>query len=88
MTSSVTFGQLGQLLLDLGFEDQTDEYLVFRHATPGALVRMALHEASEPVLERDLVKVRKLLELTNLLECDKFDQWVLESKRQHEAAAG
>ena len=88
MQSFVTYSQLGKLLLDLGFTDDSGTHLVFRHAIPSALVRMAFHEPDEPVLERDLVMVGAILRLNGLRERDAFEQWVLDQKRQHEAAAG
>ena len=88
MRSFLTYSQLGKLLLDLGFTDESGTHLVFRHPIPSALVRMAYHEPDEPVLERDVVMVGTLLRLNGLMERDAFEQWVVDQKRQHEVAAG
>ena len=53
MQPFVTYGQLRQLLLELGFDEDTGKHLVFRHAGTGALLRLALHEPDEAVLDRD-----------------------------------
>ena len=82
MPSSVTYGELRRLLLNLGFEDQSGEYLVFHHAASCALVRLALHELSEAALDRDLVKVGAILELKGLLAANNFEHWELDQKRQ------
>ena len=88
MHPSVSYAQLCQLLRDLGFDEATGASLVFRHASTGTLVRLAWHEPDEAVLDRDLVKVRALLDLKGLLDAHAFDQWLQEKKRQQEPAAG
>jgi hypothetical protein len=77
MNRSVTYADLREFLVGMGFEDQSSEYLVFRHPDhQGAALHMAFHEQDERLLERDLVRVRALLELSGLIERDEFDQWV------------
>jgi hypothetical protein len=83
-----TYAQLRQLLRDLGFDEEVGEHLVYRHTLTGTLVRLVLHEPGEGVLERDLVKVRTLLDLNALMDAAAFDQWVLKKQKQHEPAAG
>jgi hypothetical protein len=88
MSASVTYGDLRRQLLDLGFEDQSGEHLVYQHPkVKAALLRMALHELGEPMLERDLVAARAVLELNGLMERDEFDQWVRDRKAQKVAAS-
>jgi len=88
MQPLVTYEQLRQFLLEQGFDEEPGEHLVFRHAETGTLVRLALHEPDEAVLERDLVKVRALLEQKRLLDAAAFDQWLQKKKRQKKPAAG
>ena len=88
MPSNITYSELGQFLLNLGFVDESGDYLVYRHSIPSALVQMALHEPDEPVLERDLAKVGALLRLNGLVDRDEFEKWILTTKQHHEAAAG
>ncbi len=77
MPPLVTYTQLRQLLRDLGFDEESGEHLVFRHSRTGTLVRLAWHEPGEAVLERDLVKVRVLLDSKGLLDAAAFNQWLL-----------
>ena len=87
MPSNITYSELGQFLLNLGFVDESGDYLIYRHSLPSALVQMALHEPDEPVLERDLAKVGALLRLNGLVDRDEFEKWLLTAKQHHEAAA-
>lgn len=88
MTSNITYSELGQFLLTLGYVDESGKYLTYRHSIPSALVQMAWHDPNEPVLQRDLVKVGALLRLNGLLDREDFEKWILTTKQQHEAAAG
>jgi len=77
MTQAVTYGELRQFLLQLGYEDHSGQYLVFEHPEQAsALLRMASHDSEETMLDRDVVKVRSLLDLSGLLDRDQFDQWI------------
>lgn len=88
MNPSVTYGDLRRLLLDLGFEDHSGEHLIYQHRkVKAALLRMALHELDEPVLEHDLVAARAVLELKGLMERDEFDPWVRNRKLEKVAAS-
>ena len=87
MNHFATYGRLRDFLLDLGFEDRSGDYLAFSHPeVRSALLCMALHEPDEPMLERDVVKVRGVLELSGLMERDEFDAWV-RNKRPQKATA-
>ena len=89
MAPSPTYQQLRQLLVRLGFDEQTGEHLVFFHPGTGTLVHLALHDPDDAILERDLVKVRALLELSRLLDAPAFDRWVLKhSQYSPRPAAG
>lgn len=86
MNPVVTYGQLHQFLLGLGFQDDSREHLLFVHPErANALLRFAFHEPDESMLERDLVKVRTLLDLSGLLDRDRFDEWVRELNPQRAA---
>lgn len=81
MTTTPTYGDLRQLLLDLGFEDRSGEFLVFQHPQiRGALLQMAFHVPDEPMLSRDFSAARTLLELSGLMARDSFDAWGREQK--------
>lgn len=87
MNHFATYGRLREFLPELGFEDRSGEYLAFTHPEVGsALLCMAYHEPDEPMLERDVVKVRGVLELSGLMERDEFDAWV-RNKRPQKASA-
>lgn len=88
MNRSVTYGDLGQLFVGLGFEDRSGEYLIYQHpAVRAAVLRMAFHEPQEAMLERDVVAARAVLDLNALMERDDFDQWVRDQKT-HKATIG
>jgi hypothetical protein len=83
MTENLTYGDLRKLLLNLGFEDHSGEFLVYQHPqVRAALLQMAFHEPAEPLLKRDLSGARTLLDLCGLMERDSFDEWARDQKSQ------
>jgi len=87
MNHPATYGRLREFLLQLGFEDRSGDYLALTHPkVRSALLCMAYHDPDEPMLERDVVKVRGVLELSGLMERDEFDAWV-RNKRPQKATA-
>ncbi len=88
MKHCVTYGQLHQLLLDLGFQDHSGEHLMYVHPEQAnGLLRLAFHEGHELMLARDVVKVRALLDLSGIMERDEFERWTRDRK-PHKAALG
>ncbi|NLF71846.1 MAG: hypothetical protein GX575_22685 [Candidatus Anammoximicrobium sp.] len=76
-------GRLREFLLQLGFEDRSGDYLALTHPeVRNALLCMAYHEPDEPMLERDVVKLRGVLELSGLMERDEFDAWFRNKRPQ------
>jgi hypothetical protein len=86
MDSFVTYADLRQLLLELGFEEEPAEFLRFHHSATDTLVRLAWHQPGEAVLDRDLVKIRTLLEVKGLLKPGAFEEWLSTKKRQPAAS--
>lgn len=77
MNKSITYGELREFLLELGYEDKSGEYLIFEHPrAASAVVTLALHEWDELVLDRDLVAVRGVLDLSGVLDRERFDHWI------------
>jgi hypothetical protein len=73
-TSSVSFGQLRRLLLDLGFtENRSDASWRFEHRTSGTVFLFRPYSAIEHVSAQDLASTRTHLEWRGLLSGEVFD---------------
>jgi len=77
MNARPTYSQLGELLESLGFSpcSKPDEFLGYEQSETGTIFRFAPHAEQEPVIPHDLVRVRRMLDLVNLLSSDDFDSW-------------
>ena len=84
---AITYGQLRRFLMELGFEDRSDKYLIFQHPdAAGAALHLAMHPLDEPVLGRDLASAKAVLALSGLMEREAFDRWVWEEKTRAAAS--
>jgi hypothetical protein len=73
-TSSVSFSQLRQLLLDLQFkEKQADTYWRFEHPSSGTLFVFRPYTLGDNVTVQDLATTRKHLDWRGLLSGNAFD---------------
>ena len=78
MPKSITYGQLRQLLQDLGFEYKCveDSHWLFRHAVSDTVILLAIHEPGEPVRPHDRQGVRRMLDERGLVPAADFDLFV------------
>jgi hypothetical protein len=73
-TSSVRFGQLRGLLLDLHFtETRADKYWRFEHAESGSVLLFRPYALDEPLTLPDLTTTRTHLDWRGLLSARSFD---------------
>jgi hypothetical protein len=73
-TSSVSFGQLRRLLLDLDFtEIRTDANWRFEHQASGTVFLFRPYAANDKVTMQDLASTRTHLEWRDLLSGNVFD---------------
>jgi hypothetical protein len=73
-TSSVTFGQLRRLLLDLHFnEASTNSHWRFEHPESGTVFLFRAYAAHENVSVQDLASTRTHLDWRGLLSSNEFD---------------
>jgi hypothetical protein len=73
-TSSVTFGQLRRLLLDLGFaEARARDYRRFEHPDSGTVFLFRPYAPGEYVTMQDLATTRTHLDWRGLLSSHAFD---------------
>ncbi len=64
MNEKVTYGQLRQLLFDLGFADISikDSHAGFRHEDDETVILLAVHDQREPARIADVKYVRRVLD--------------------------
>jgi hypothetical protein len=73
-TSSVSFGQLRHLLLDLHFNElHTDSFWRFEHSKSGAVFLFRPYHLDEYVSLPDLTSARTHLDWRGLLSAEAFD---------------
>ena len=74
----ITFGQLRQLLLDLGFTETVTpkSHVFFAHQPSGAEVALPIYRSNRIVLPHHLVSVRMMLDANGLMDKDDFDDFV------------
>jgi hypothetical protein len=75
----ITFAQLRQLLLDLGFSERVEpkKYVFFLHEPSGAEVALPIYRSNRIVMPRHLLMVRIMLDAKYLMEADDFDAFVV-----------
>jgi hypothetical protein len=76
--SRITFGQLRQLLLDLGFTESLTprSHVFFAHQGSGAEMALPIYRANQFVMEHHLAAVRIMLDGKGLMDRDGFDGFV------------
>ncbi|MBL8793622.1 MAG: hypothetical protein JNM56_06945 [Planctomycetia bacterium] len=74
MTSNVKFGELRQLLLELGFrEAASTEQTAFRHAVSDILFVFRPYRAGDLVADYNLAEVQAMLDARGLMSAEAFD---------------
>jgi len=88
----ITYGQLHQLLRDLGFSEHFIERPGhpqchgFRYGNTDLTFNLAVHDSSELALPRDVGYIRRMLDMKGLLETAEFDRWMATSEQRKEAS--
>ncbi len=80
--SKPTYDQLRQLLLGLGFQEESerDAYIFFATGDSEPLLRYAWHEPEEPVTAVDLTKAKSMLHWKGLMDRSEFDDWAAQCR--------
>src|SRR3984893_3942797 len=75
---TITFTQLRQLLLDLGFTERVTpkSHVFFTHEPSGAEVALPIYRSNRIVLPHHLLTVRIMLDAKGLMDADDFDDVV------------
>ena len=84
----ISFAVLRQLLLDMGFSEIVvpKSHIGFRHAESAAEIMLPVYRTNDTVALRHLLLVRVTLDAKNLMEGDKFDEFV-ESRTTKQSAS-
>jgi predicted RNA binding protein YcfA (HicA-like mRNA interferase family) len=71
----ITFGQLRQLLLNMGFTETVTpkSHVFFAHEPSGAEVALPIYRSNRIVLPHHIVAIRIMLDAKGLMEGDEFD---------------
>ena len=74
----ITFGQLRQLLTDMGFTETVTpkSHVFFAHQPSGPEVALPIYRSNRIVLPHHLSTVRIMLDAKGLMAADDFDQFV------------
>ena len=85
----ITFGQLRQLLLDLGFTETVSpkSHVFFAHESSGAEVALPIYRSNRIVLVHHLVTIRMMLDAKGLMEGDEFDDVVASAGSPQQSAS-
>ena len=88
MKPSVTFAELRQLLLDMGFREVVvpKSHIGFHHDSSGAELFLPVYRSGQIVAPRYLLMVRIMLDAKGLMEADEFDRFVASSTLKHTAS--
>jgi hypothetical protein len=81
----ISFAQLRQLLLDLGFTETVapKSHVFFAHEPSGAEMALPIYRSNRIVLPHHLLSVRRMLDAKGLMDANDFDDFVaaLSTKR-------
>jgi hypothetical protein len=71
----ITFGQLRQSLLNMGFTETVtpQSHVFFAHQPSGAVVALPIYRSNRIVLPHHIVAIRIMLDAKGLMEGDEFD---------------
>src|SRR6266446_300718 len=74
----ITFAQLRQLLLDMGFAETVTprSHVFFAHEASGAEVALPIYRSNRIVLPHHLITVRIMLDAKGLMDANDFDEFV------------
>jgi hypothetical protein len=74
MTNSISFAELRQLLIELGFREYLDsEQVVFRHEPSDTLFVFRRYRPQDPVASYNLMDVRHMLDARGLMTAETFE---------------
>jgi predicted RNA binding protein YcfA (HicA-like mRNA interferase family) len=87
MVEKLTYGDLHQVLIDLGFVANRvpDSHVSFRHEPSDTVILMALHASTEATKPIDVKYVRRVLDERGLLAGAEFDRQIGEIYAPHSA---
>jgi predicted RNA binding protein YcfA (HicA-like mRNA interferase family) len=87
MTEHVTYGDLSQIVRDVGFTDETapGSHTVYRHARSDTLILLAPHAAGEVARPIDVKYIRRVLDEKGLLDGEEFDRRIAAAYASHMA---
>lgn len=76
--NGITFGELRELLLEVGFSESPQEpnRLQFEHPVTGTILLFRPHDCDEAVSRRDMVVVRRQLVDNGLIDGAAFDRFL------------
>ncbi len=76
--NGITFGELRELLLEVGFSEfpQERDRLRFEHPVTGTILLFRPYDSDEAVTHRDMVVVRRQLVDNGLIEGAAFDRFL------------
>jgi hypothetical protein len=86
--SGITFAQLRQLLLDLGFTETVvpKSHVFFAHSPSGAEVALPIYRSNQMVLPHHLITVRLMLNGKGLMDNEAFAALVAAGSPQQSAS--
>lgn len=84
----VTFAELRQMLLDMGFQETVvpHSHVFFAHPTSGAEVALPIHRPDRIVRPHHLISVRTMLDATGLMDRSDFDDFVTSTSAKQSAS--
>jgi predicted RNA binding protein YcfA (HicA-like mRNA interferase family) len=84
----ITFAQLRQLLLDLGFTETVTpkSHVFFVHEPSGAEVALPIYRSNRVVLPHHLITVRIMLDAKGLMDAGDFDEFVASASAKQSAS--
>ncbi len=84
----ITFGQLRQWLLDMGFTETVTpkSHVFFAHQPSGAELALPIYRSNRIVLPHHLMSVRSMLDANGLMDKDDFDDFVASASVKQSAS--
>jgi predicted RNA binding protein YcfA (HicA-like mRNA interferase family) len=84
----ITFAQLRQLLLGMGFTETVTpkSHVFFAHQPSGAEVALPIYRSNRVVLPHHLVTARIMLDAKGLMDADEFDDLVASAAAKKSAS--
>ena len=85
----ITFGQLRQLLTDMGFTETVTpkSHVFFAHQPSGTEVALPIYRSNRIVLPHHLSTVRVMLDAKGLMAGDEFDEFVASAASAKQSAS-